>query len=132
MWAIMRAKAMPSKPSRRIAARAVFENAMFCAVRRALAQTSTAVADLRTTSVRILRYTLMLWALTLLFNPVAGMGPIYLVAAIVLGALFTAMAVQLLRTGDTAVAMRLFSYSITYVTLLFAAMAIDSVVRGVW
>jgi protoheme IX farnesyltransferase len=88
------------------------------------------VADLRTTSIRILRYTLLLWALTLLFNPVAGMGPIYLVAAIVLGALFTAIAVQLLRTGDSAVAMRLFSYSITYVTLLFAAMAIDSVVRG--
>jgi protoheme IX farnesyltransferase len=89
------------------------------------------VADLRTTSVRILRYTLLLWALTLLFDPVAGMGPIYLVAALVLGALFTALAVKLLRTGDSGVAMRLFSYSITYVTLLFAAMAIDSVVRGV-
>jgi protoheme IX farnesyltransferase len=89
------------------------------------------VADLRTTSIRILRYTLALWALTLLFDPVAGMGPIYLVAAVVLGALFTALAVQLLRTGDSGTAMRLFSYSITYVTLLFAAMALDSVVRGV-
>jgi heme o synthase len=88
------------------------------------------VTDLRTTSIRILRYTLLLWLLTLLFDPVAGMGPIYLVAALVLGALFTALAVQLLRTGDSAVAMRLFSYSITYVTLLFAAMALDSVVRG--
>jgi heme o synthase len=88
------------------------------------------VADLRTTSVRILRYTLLLWALTLLFDPVAGMGPIYLVAAVVLGAVFTALAVQLLRTGDAGLAMRLFSYSITYVTLLFAAMAVDSVVRG--
>jgi protoheme IX farnesyltransferase len=88
------------------------------------------VADLRTTSVRILRYTLLLWALTLLFDPVAGMGPIYLGAALVLGAIFTAFAVQLLRTGDRGVAMRLFSYSITYVTLLFAAMALDSVVRG--
>jgi protoheme IX farnesyltransferase len=89
------------------------------------------VADLRTTSIRILRYTLALWALTLLFDPVAGMGPIYLVAAVVLGALFTALAVQLLRRGDSGTAMRLFSYSITYVTLLFAAMALDSVVRGV-
>jgi protoheme IX farnesyltransferase len=88
------------------------------------------VADLRTTSVRILRYTLLLWFLTLLFNPVAGMGPIYLVAAIALGAVFTALAVRLLRSGDGAFAMRLFSYSITYVTLLFAAMAVDSVVRG--
>jgi len=89
------------------------------------------VVDLRTTSIRILRYTLALWALTLLFDPVAGMGPIYLVAAVVLGALFTALAVQLLRRGDSGTAMRLFSYSITYVTLLFAAMALDSVVRGV-
>jgi heme o synthase len=88
------------------------------------------VADLRTTSIRILRYTLLLWALTLLFDPVAGMGPIYLVAALVLGALFTALAVQLVRTGDSGMAMRLFSYSITYVTLLFVAMAVDSVVRG--
>jgi protoheme IX farnesyltransferase len=89
------------------------------------------VVDLRTTSIRILRYTLALWALTLLFDPVAGMGSIYLVAAVVLGALFTALAVQLLRSGDSGTAMRLFSYSITYVTLLFAAMALDSVVRGV-
>jgi protoheme IX farnesyltransferase len=98
------------------------------------------VVDLRTTAVRILRYTLLLVALTLLFGPVAEMGLIYLVAAVVLGAGFTVLAVQLLRAGgDTAeerrtadrVAMRLFSYSITYVTLLFAAMAVDSVVRGV-
>jgi protoheme IX farnesyltransferase len=89
------------------------------------------VVDLRTTSVRILRYTLLLWALTLLFDPVADMGAIYLVAALVLGAVFTGLAVQLLRTGDSGLAMRLFSYSITYVTLLFAAMALDAVVRGV-
>jgi protoheme IX farnesyltransferase len=88
------------------------------------------VADFRTVAVRILRYTLALWALTLLFGPVADAGPIYLVAAVVLGAVFTLMAVQLLRTQDRALAMRLFSYSITYVTLLFAAMAVDSVVRG--
>jgi protoheme IX farnesyltransferase len=88
------------------------------------------VADFRTVAVRILRYTVLLWALTLLFGPVASAGPIYFVSAVVLGALFTLMAVQLLRTQDRALAMRLFSYSITYVTLLFAAMAVDSVVRG--
>ena len=38
---------------------------------------------------RILAYTLLLWALTLLFAPVADMGGIYLVAAVVLGAVFT-------------------------------------------
>jgi protoheme IX farnesyltransferase len=88
-----------------------------------------AVASMRTTSVKILRYTLLLWALTLAFAPVAGMGPIYLVAALVLGAVFTGFAVQLLRTGTPAVAMRLFSWSITYVTLLFGAMAADQLIR---
>ena len=42
MWAIMRAKAMPSWPSREIAARAALEKPMFCAVSFALAQISTA------------------------------------------------------------------------------------------
>ncbi len=36
-------------------------------------------------------YTLVLWGLTLLFAPVAGMGDLYLVSAIVLGAVFTAV-----------------------------------------
>ena len=51
------------------------------------------VASLRTTAVRILLYTLLLWALTLLFAPVAGMGNFYLGAALVLGAVFTWYAV---------------------------------------
>jgi protoheme IX farnesyltransferase len=42
---------------------------------------------------------------------------------------FTGFAVQLLRTGTPAVAMRLFSWSITYVTLLFGAMAADQLIR---
>jgi len=88
-----------------------------------------AVASMRTTAVRILRYTLLLWLLTVVFAPVAGMGPIYVAAAVGLGAVFTWFAVQLLRTGSTAVAMRLFSWSITYVTLLFGAMAADQLLR---
>ena len=51
------------------------------------------VASLRTTAVRILVYTLLLWALTLLFAPVAGMGGFYLGAALVLGGVFTWYAV---------------------------------------
>ncbi len=88
------------------------------------------VQSFHKTAVRILIYTLLLWGLTLLFAPVAGMGPIYLVAAVVLGAVFAAMAVQLLRSEGKGTEMRLFSYSITYITLLFAAMAVDSLVRG--
>ena len=88
------------------------------------------VTTLHATSVRILVYTVWLWFLTLAFVPVGEMGWIYAVAALVLGAGFTALAVQLLRTGSAAVAMRLFTYSITYVTLLFGAMALDELVRS--
>jgi protoheme IX farnesyltransferase len=88
------------------------------------------VVSFRTTAVRILLYTLVLWALTLVFSPVAGMGLIYLISAFVLGAIFTVMAVQLLRTGDTKRAMPLFAYSITYISLLFGAMMADQLIRS--
>ena len=57
------------------------------------------------------------------------MGAIYLGAAIVLGGVFVAYAVHLLREGTASAAMRLFGYSISYVTLLFSAMAVDELVR---
>jgi protoheme IX farnesyltransferase len=92
------------------------------------------VASMRTTSVRILGYTLVLWALTIAFGPVADMGDLYLGAAVVLGALFTVLAVRLLRSSSALAAsrnaMRLFSYSITYITLLFGAMAVDELLRS--
>ena len=88
-----------------------------------------AVASLRTTATRIIIYTVVLWALTILFAPVAGMGVLYTAAAIGLGAVFLAFAVQLFRTPTVPVAMRLFSWSITYVTLLFGAMAADQLIR---
>ena len=106
------------------------------------------VASLRRTSTRILGYTLLLWALTVLFSPVAGMGHLYLGSAVVLGGIFTWYAVQLVRTPDPgigvaaaggaaelqvrATAMRLFTWSITYITLLFGAMALDQLVRSGW
>ena len=87
------------------------------------------VASPHTTAVRILQYTLVLYALTLVFSPVAHMGGIYLASALVLGAIFTAMSVTLLRTESTRSAMRLFGYSITYITLLFGSMVVDQLVR---
>jgi protoheme IX farnesyltransferase len=106
------------------------------------------VESLRRTSTRILGYTLLLWALTVAFSPVAGMGHVYLGSAIVLGGVFTWYAVVLLRTPDPqlalaggggaaevevrATAMRLFTWSITYITLLFGAMALDQLLRSGW
>jgi protoheme IX farnesyltransferase len=107
-----------------------------------------AVVSVRRTAGRILAYTVLLWALTVAFSPVAGMGHLYLGSAIVLGAIFTFYAVRLLRMPDPgrglsasggaaevevrASAMRLFTWSITYITLLFGAMAVDELLRSGW
>jgi heme o synthase len=88
------------------------------------------VRSLRATSLRILAYTLALWALSVVFSPVAGMGGLYLLSAVVLGAVFTGLSLSLLRTGTVASAMRLFSWSISYISLLFGAMALDQLVRS--
>jgi protoheme IX farnesyltransferase len=78
-------------------------------------------------------YTILMVAISLVLFAVARMGPIYLVAAVVLGALFLRQAYGLWRRGDseeesTAGAIRLYKYSISYLTLLFAAIAIDALV----
>ena len=88
------------------------------------------VASLRTTALRIFLYTLLLWAITLLFAPVADMGAIYMASALVLGAIFTGLTLRLVRDNSTQVAMRVFTWSITYITLLFAAIAVDELARS--
>jgi protoheme IX farnesyltransferase len=88
-----------------------------------------AVRSLRDTARQIVLYTVALWACSLWFADVAGMGLVYLVAAVLLGAAFLLQAVQLLRDSTPKRAMHLFSYSITYVTLLFSAMALDQIVH---
>jgi protoheme IX farnesyltransferase len=92
------------------------------------------VASPRRTTLEILVYTVALWATTDLFGSVASMGAIYGVSAFVLGATFTWLSADLYRDAchdrtDAAKAMRLFGFSITYLMLLFAAMAADVLVR---
>ena len=86
------------------------------------------VASFAATARRIVLYTLVLWAVSILFWPVGRMGELYLAAAIVLGGIFTWHATQLARQGTPERAMRLFGWSISYVTLLFGAMAVDQLV----
>ena len=58
------------------------------------------------------------------------MGLIYLVAALGLGALFVVHAVRIQRhAGSGRAAISLFRYSISYLTLLFAAVAADTLLR---
>ncbi|MGI9023370.1 MAG: heme o synthase [Acidimicrobiales bacterium] len=87
------------------------------------------VASFAQTARKIVIYTLILWAITLVFWPVGNMGNLYLAAAILLGGVFTWKAVQLARSGTTERAMGLFGWSITYVTLLFGAMAADQLIQ---
>jgi protoheme IX farnesyltransferase len=87
------------------------------------------VTTVRATGVQIVAYSVVVWGLSLVLVPVASLGVLYALSALVLGAIFTWLSVRVLTTGSPTVAMRLFTYSITYVTLLFAAMAVDVLVR---
>jgi protoheme IX farnesyltransferase len=82
------------------------------------------------TARQIVLYTILLIAVSLLLLPAAGMGWVYLVAAVVLGGLFLGQALRL-RTdaANGRAAISLFRYSITYLTLLFAAVAADALLR---
>jgi heme o synthase len=78
-------------------------------------------------------YTILMVAISLVLWSVARMGAIYLGAAVVLGVIFLQQAYRLWRQGSseeasTAGAIRLYKYSISYLTLLFAAIAIDALV----
>jgi protoheme IX farnesyltransferase len=93
------------------------------------------VASMKRTTREIVLYTVALVAVSFLFGPVAHLGLIYLVTAAVLGAGFLFMTSRLWRLartgGDTGKeAMRVFSYSITYLTVLFVAMAGDVLITN--
>ena len=83
------------------------------------------VATFRRTAIEILAYTVVMVGLTLLLAPVAHLGLLYVVAAGILGAGFIALAVRLWVQATPKASMQLFSYSITYLTLLFVVMAVD-------
>ncbi|HSO63456.1 MAG TPA: heme o synthase [Ornithinibacter sp.] len=80
---------------------------------------------------QIVAYSWVMVAVSLVLVPVAPMGWVYAVTALVAGALFVAEAHRLLRaarsglTGPALKPMRLFHYSITYVTVVFLAVAVD-------
>jgi protoheme IX farnesyltransferase len=87
------------------------------------------------TARQIALYTILLVAISLVFFAVARMGPVYLGAAVVLGGIFLAQAFRLWREAASperslAQSIRLYRYSITYLSLLFLAVAVDSVVIG--
>jgi protoheme IX farnesyltransferase len=92
------------------------------------------VTSLRRTTLEIMVYSVIMWALTILIGPSAGLGWIYAISATVLGFAFTFYAYRLYvdahnDKADVKDAMKLFHFSITYLTALFVAMAVDVLVR---
>jgi heme o synthase len=75
---------------------------------------------------QILLYTVLLYAVTQLPFCAGGMGIGYLIPSMALGAVFIYCAVKLLRTGDRRWALRTYLYSLSYLALLFLAMAVDA------
>jgi protoheme IX farnesyltransferase len=80
----------------------------------------------RETARQILLYSVGLVAFTLAVG--LWLGPLYTVAAAILGAVLLALAALLKRDLSTARAQVLFHYSLAYLALLFAAAAIDPLV----
>ena len=77
------------------------------------------------TRLQVLLYTLLLVAVTLLPYVTGMSGLIYLAAALVLNAGFVYYALALKITARAELPMRVFRFSVTYLTWLFAALLID-------
>lgn len=77
------------------------------------------------TRLHILLYTIALVATTTLPYAIRMAGLIYLVSALLLGAIFLAYAWRLLRAYSDRLARATFNYSIVYLAALFAALLVD-------
>ena len=75
-------------------------------------------------------YSLMFVPLALAFTLIAGLSAIYFGTAVVGGAIFLWLALRLYRSEGTKGALALFHYSISYLTLLFGAVAVDQLALG--
>ena len=86
------------------------------------------VRNNKTVGVQIILYAWALVASTLLLIPIASMGLIYTITALAAGTWFVVESYRLYRqaiVGEISNPMRLFHGSISYLTLLFVAIAVD-------
>jgi heme o synthase len=87
------------------------------------------VAGVEATTRSIVVYSVALVTCSIVLWPVARTGPLYVVAAVALGALFLVRAWNLRARRSPRAAMGLFRFSIAYLALLFGAVAVDTIVR---
>lgn len=91
------------------------------------------VASARRVALESVVYTVLTVAASLALWPVANLSWVYGVPAVVAGAIFTREAVRFYlqtRAGGELKTMRLFHWSLTYVTVLFVAVAVDALLTG--
>jgi protoheme IX farnesyltransferase len=79
------------------------------------------------TARQIMAYTVALVAVSVVPFALGDFGAVYLVAALVLGAVFVRLAWRLLRDTSRTAARGVFLYSLAYLALLFVAIALDRV-----
>ena len=93
------------------------------------------VASMKRTTTEIVYYTVALVAVSFVFGPVAHLGWIYMITAAVLGAGFLYLVTRLWGLAQNGQvtgrdAMKVFGFSITYLTVLFVAMAGDVLISN--
>jgi heme o synthase len=88
-----------------------------------------AVATPAVTVRKMLAYTAAMVAVSLVLAPVADLGAVYVVAAALCGALFLAGTADLGRNPTPQRSMRVFAYSISYISLVFGALMLDVFLR---
>ncbi|MEE9548170.1 MAG: heme o synthase [Nitrosomonadaceae bacterium] len=81
------------------------------------------------TRLHVLLYTLILCAITLMPYATKMSGLIYLVSAVILGAVFLYYAVKIYLDYSDQLARKTFRFSIFYLTVLFSALLVDHYVR---
>ncbi|MBC7405008.1 MAG: protoheme IX farnesyltransferase [Cytophaga sp.] len=74
-------------------------------------------------------YTIALFATTMLPYAVKMSGLIYLISAVILGAIFLGYAWRIYRHYDDILARKTFTFSIIYLSLLFAALLVDHYIK---
>ena len=87
-----------------------------------------AVESARTTAIQMIAYTVLVAVVGSAFGPVADLGWIYGIAAGSAGLIFLGHTSVLLKDPSAKRAMKVFGYSITYLTVVFVAMAVDILV----
>ena len=87
------------------------------------------VATMQETVRSMVVYSVILTATSLVLIPVAHLGYIYGITALLFGSLFIVGSIRLGRDPSDSRSMRLFSFSITYISVLFMALTLDVLVH---